>query len=138
MTLTTTLHVNFDGQAADALAFYAEVFGGTVTAVPYGETAEEPEQREQIVWGEMIAPSGVHVMAYDIQRSLPHDRGVNPFYLALRGHDADEVRAAWEGLSQEAEILAPFGPSAFSPLYGKLVDRFGVVWIIDVIAPWNG
>jgi PhnB protein len=31
----------------------------------------------------------------------------------------------------------PFGPASFSPLYGKLTDRFGVTWIIDVIVPWQ-
>ena len=32
MTVTTTTHLNFAGTARAALDFYAEVFGGTVTA----------------------------------------------------------------------------------------------------------
>jgi PhnB protein len=39
--------------------------------------------------------------------------------------------------SEGVTIHVPFGPSVFSPLYGKLTDRFGVSWIIDVVAPWG-
>ena len=45
MTVTTTTHLNFAGTARAALDFYAEVFGGTVTAATYadfGMPAEAP------------------------------------------------------------------------------------------------
>ena len=31
-----------------------------------------------------------------------------------------------------------FGPAAFAPAFGMLTDRFGVTWVLDVAAPYNG
>jgi PhnB protein len=141
MSITTTLHVNFRGQAAEALAFYQSVFGGDLVAVPYGEieAGQSPGQEEQIAWGEVRSPEGFHVMAYDVQDSLPYSPGENAFYLALRSEDAALIERLGGALaaSEGATIHVPFGPASFSPLYGKLTDRFGVTWIIDVIVPWQ-
>jgi PhnB protein len=35
-------------------------------------------------------------------------------------------------------VLQDPGPSVFTPLYGKLTDRFGVTWIIGVAVPYSG
>ncbi|MFY0406553.1 VOC family protein [Solicola sp. PLA-1-18] len=140
MSVTSTLHVNLRGNARQALDFYQSVFGGEVVAVPYGDTpsGQSPRQSEEIAWGQVVSPSGFHVMAYDVQDDLAHDPGLHAYYFALRGTDADEITGYWEALSATAShVEVPLGPSIFSPLYGKLTDQFGVTWIIDVIAPWN-
>ncbi|MGU3435100.1 VOC family protein [Actinomycetes bacterium M1A6_2h] len=139
MTIINALHINLNGNARQALEFYQSVFGGEITAFTYGqvEAGQGPGQSQQIAWGEVSAPSGFHIMAYDVQDSLPYNRGENPFYSAVRSTDADEIRAVFDGLSDGADILVPLGPAVFSPLYGKLVDNFGVVWILDVIAQWT-
>lgn len=134
MTLTATTHVNFTGQAAQALQYWGEVLGGEVVVVPYGAFAEDPSQADEIIWGQVSTPGGLRVMAYDVQRSLPHDAGANPFYLSLESTDADEIRAVWDAFTDGSQVHVPLGPSAFSPLYGKLTDRFGVVWVISVVA----
>lgn len=137
MSVTSTLHVNFRGRAREALEFYHSVFGGDLTVIPYGPmpTGEGPDQSQQVVWGQVLSPSGFHVMAYDVQNSRGFDPGQNPYYFALRSTDAQEITQYWSGLVQGASVEEDLGPSAFSPLYGKLTDRFGVTWIIDVIAP---
>lgn len=141
MSVTTTLHLNFRGQAREALEFYQSIFGGDLIAVPYGDTdsGQGDGQAEQVVWGQLLAPSGVHLMAYDVQAGLPFSPGENAFYVALRSADADEIAALGGALaaSDGVTIHVPFGPASFSPYYGKLTDRFGVTWIIDVIAPWG-
>jgi PhnB protein len=141
MSVITTLHINIRGQAKEALEFYHSVFGGDLVLVPYGETesGQGPDQADQIVWGQVMAPSGFHVMAYDIQDSLPYAAGENPFYLSLRSTDAAELEQLGAALaaSEGVTVHVPFGPSMFSPYYGKLTDRFGVTWIIDVIVPWG-
>lgn len=37
MSVTTTTHLNFRGQAREALQLYASVFGGEVQAFTYGD-----------------------------------------------------------------------------------------------------
>jgi PhnB protein len=31
-------------------------------------------------------------------------------------------------------VVQPFGPSAWAEAYGMVKDRFGVTWVLDVVA----
>lgn len=134
MTVQVTTHLNFDGQAREALAFYATVFGGEPILVTYGELAgvTNPTQARRIIWGQVASAAGFRIMAYDVQPERPWHPGENPFYVSLRGSSQDEITAYWDGLCAGATVLQPLGPSAWSPLYGMLKDRFGVTWVVDV------
>lgn len=134
MTVQVTTHLNFDGQAREALAFYATVFGGEPILVTYGELAGEvdPEQARKIIWGQVASDAGFRIMAYDVQPERPWHPGENAFYVSLRGSSQDEVTTYWQGLSAGATVLQPLGPSAWSPLYGMLKDRFGITWVVDL------
>ncbi|GGX98544.1 hypothetical protein GCM10010510_50180 [Streptomyces anandii JCM 4720] len=58
--------------------------------------------------------------------------------VSVRGDGTDEIGALWERLSQGATVVQPLAPSQWAPLYGMLTDRFGVTWVLDVAAPYNG
>jgi PhnB protein len=141
MSVISTLHVNFRGNAKEALEFYHSVFGGDIVLAPYGdvEAGQSADQSGQVAWGQVQAPNGFHIMAYDVQDSLSYAAGENAFYVSLRSTEAEEIEKLGNALaeSEGVTIHVPFGPSVFSPLYGKLTDRFGVTWIIDVTAPWG-
>jgi len=134
MSLTTTTHLNFRGEARAALAFYRAVFGGDLLVVTYGEAGVPvPEtDRDTVLWGQVTSLSGFSVMAYDVPAHLPHARGENSFFVSLRGTDADEIARHWAGLAQGATIRQALGPAPWSPLYGMLEDRFGIVWVLDL------
>ncbi|MCD0445379.1 VOC family protein [Glycomyces sp. A-F 0318] len=137
MSVNTTPHLNFRGDARAALEFYRSAFGGDLAVITYGDmgTAEDPAEAADIVWGQVSAPGGFRVMAYDVPASRPWSRGEDPFFVSVRGDDPDEITAAWKGLAEGAEVVQPLGPSAWAPLYGMLKDRFGVTWVLDVEAP---
>jgi PhnB protein len=84
------------------------------------------------MWGQVAADNGFHVMAYDVPGRLPYEPGVNPVFVSVRGTDAGEITAYWNGLSAGATVVQDLGPAGWSPLYGMLRDRFGVVWVLDV------
>lgn len=137
MSVKTTPHINFRGDARQALAFYHSIFGGEIALATYGDihAVEDPSQTDQIAFGRVTAPNGFDVMAYDVQPSKEFDRGLNPFYITLQTGDEAEVKAGWAALADGAtEILIPLGPASFSPLYGMLTDRFGVTWIVGLMA----
>ena len=137
MSIAVTPHINFSGQAREALTFYQSVFGGQMALATYADIhqVDDPAQAQSIAWGQVEAPDGFRIMAYDVQTAKPFDHGQNAFYIALHGTDSAEIQARWNRLADGARILTPLGPAAFAPLYGMLTDRFGVTWIIDSGTP---
>ncbi len=110
------------------------MFGGEQTVVTYADAhaVQEPSEADQVMFGQMVAPSGFRVMAYDVPGRLEWHPGVIPAFISVRGPDAEEITRAWERLSEGATVVQPLAPSGWTPLYGMLRDRFGVTWVLDV------
>ena len=149
MAITATTHLNFRGNARQALEFYQSVFGGHLTVVTYGDFGmpKELPDASKIVFGQVTADNGFSIMAYDAPGHSPAAPALTPttrdngltltgerFFVAVGGDTAEEVSALWDKLSDAAEIVEKFGPSQFSPGFGMLTDRFGVTWILQVNA----
>ncbi|MEV6235371.1 VOC family protein [Lentzea sp. NPDC051838] len=146
MSLNAVPHLNFRGQAREALEFYRSVFGGQLTVITYadfGMPAELPGATN-VVFGEVKADNGFRVMAYDVpgpeapiaESTTRRENGTTitdePFFLSVRGESVDEVTPIWEGLADGANVIEKFGPAQWAPAFGMLADRFGVTWIVDV------
>lgn len=139
MTVKTTTHLNFRGQARAALEFYQSAFGGQLVAVTYKDAGavQNPAEADQIMWGQVEAENGFRIMAYDVPSRLGYAPGEIPFFVSLRGSEAAELSALWEKLAAGATIMQPIGPAAWSPLYGMLKDQFGVTWVLDLEVPYG-
>ncbi|GAA1991356.1 VOC family protein [Amycolatopsis minnesotensis] len=150
MSLNAVAHLNFRGQAREALEFYQSVFGGQLTIATYadfGMPAELPGAAN-VVFGQVTADNGFRVMAYDVPGKdapaapgTPTTRRENgttiteePFFLSVHGESVDEVTPVWAGLAKGATVIEPLGPAQWAPAFGMLADRFGVTWIVDVAA----
>ncbi|MDT0431882.1 MULTISPECIES: VOC family protein [Streptomyces] len=140
MSVTSVTHLNFRGEARAALDFYRSVFGGDLATVTYQDAGavDDPAEADQVMWGQVTAENGFRVMAYDVPSRLPWDRGENSFFVSVRGDDAAEVTEYWEKLSVGADVVQPLGPAQWAPLYGMLKDRYGVVWVLDVVSGYGG
>ena len=153
MTITTTTHLNFGGDARSALEFYQSVFGGQLTIATYGDfgmPADIPGS-ENVVFGQIESANGFRVMAYDIPGqtggsvdaagSTHRENGTTvttqPFFVAVRGESLAEVEGYWAALSVGGSIVEPLAASAWSPGFGMLTDSFGVTWVLDVAAAYS-
>lgn len=137
MAIRTVVHLNFQGNARAALAFYHGVFQGQLTLVTYAQfgQADAACDPEQIIWGQVTGEDGIALMAYDVQAGREWDPGTNAFFVSLRGDAIDTVQALWRRLAEGADVLQAPAPSPWSPLYGMLRDRYGVTWVVDVVVP---
>lgn len=133
MSVTTTAHINTRGNARELLSFYANAFDGEVIIATYTDihAVEDPNQTDQVAWGQVTAPNGFRVMAYDVQPSKAFNQGENAYYIALHGDNTDEIQHLWDRLADGANVHTPLAPAPFAPLYGMLTDRYGVTWIVD-------
>jgi len=150
MTITTTTHLNFRGDARAALEFYQSVFGGhTVinTYADFGMPAELPGA-DKVVFGLVAAENGFRVMGYDIpgqsegsiagggstrreNNTTVTDQAV---FVSIGCDGLDELQGYWDALSIGAVVVEPLAASAWSAGFGMLTDRFGVTWSVSVSA----
>jgi PhnB protein len=153
MSITTTTHLNFRGEARAALEFYGAVFGGQATIATYGDFGmpKDVPGADNVVFGQVETADGFRVMAYDIpgaaadaaptSGSTRRENGVTltdqPFFVSVRGESLDEIEPYWNALSADATVVEALAASAWSPGFGMLTDRFGVTWILDVAAAYS-
>ncbi|MEY2859360.1 MAG: hypothetical protein RLZZ74_3673 [Cyanobacteriota bacterium] len=137
--INVTNHLNFRGDARGALEFYQSVFGGDITIITYkdAQNVQHPSEANQVMWGQVAAQNGFRVMAYDVPSRMPWDKGKNAFFVSVRGDSDKEIAALWEKLSDGATVAQPLAPSGWTPLYGMLIDRFGITWVIDVAVEYK-
>jgi PhnB protein len=97
MSITTTTHLNFRGDARAALEFYQAVFGGEITLVTYQDAhnVQDPSEATQIMWGQVQGDNGIHVMAYDVPVRMPYEQGVNSVFVSVRGKNTEEITSYW-------------------------------------------
>ena len=146
MSIRTTTHLNFHGEARSALEFYQSTFGGELTISTYGDfgmPADAPGATH-VVFGQVATTEGFGVMAYDVPGasgaaaagSTRRENGVTitdqAFFLSVRGETLADVQGPWDALSAGAKIVEPLAASAWSAGFGMLTDRFGVTWVMDV------
>ncbi|MDT0318600.1 VOC family protein [Streptomyces millisiae] len=137
MSIATTTHLNFRGDARAALDFYHSVFGGRAVAVTQRDAGnvQHQDEAEWVMWGEVVGDNGFHVMAYDVPSRLPYHPGENTVFVSVRGDDPAEIAELWGKLTVGSTVVRPLEPAPWAPLYGMLRDPFGVTWVLDLAFP---
>jgi PhnB protein len=128
----------FEGRADEAFAFYQRVLGAEVTMLMrYRESPEPPQEQCQ---GSAYSPDKVMhanvrigdstVMASDgLCSGKPSFTG---FALSLPLRDEREARRVFTAFAEGGEVRMPLGKTFWSPCFGMVVDRFGVLWMVTV------
>jgi PhnB protein len=150
MSVQTTTHLNFRGDARAALEFYQSVFGGHSvinTYADFGMPAEIPGA-DKVVFGLIAAENGFRLMGYDIlgqtgggiagggsTRRENHTTITDQaLFVSISSPTLDELQGYWDALAVDATIVEPLAASAWSAGVGMLTDRFGVTWSVSVVA----
>ena len=138
MSITTTTHLNFRGQAREALAFYQSVFGGEIMIATHSQAYPSfpPEEADLVAYGQVESPEGFRIMAYDVPAARPYDPGIAPVFVSIRGTDNEELTRYWTALAEGATVIQPLAPSGWAPLFGMLTDRMGITWVLDIAAAY--
>jgi PhnB protein len=139
MPISATTHLNFRGNAREALNFYHAVFGGDVAIVTYKDAgnAVAASEANHVLFGQVIARSGFRLMAYDVQADKAWHPGENAVYVVVQADSADEITLYWHKMADASTIIQPLAPSQWSPLSGMLKDRFGITWVLSVVSPYQ-
>lgn len=130
-------YIAFPGNAAEAFPYYADVFGGSLNMMKYGDMPP--------MEGMPFEPDPAHVA----HATLDLPGGTITGGDAMPGEDfpirgsaysllyqLDDVGRAKELIARLAEdggsVAMPFEEAPWGDHYGQAFDKFGVMWAFDV------
>jgi PhnB protein len=125
----------FEGQCEEAIEFYRGAVGAEVQGLMrYKESPDQenipPRASAEKVMHASLAIGQSTIMMSDGQCSgKPAFNGVS---LALTVSDEAEAQRAFSALADGGQPFMPLTKTFFSPQFGMLTDRFGLMWMVMV------
>ncbi|MBI2422543.1 MAG: VOC family protein [Candidatus Hydrogenedentes bacterium] len=130
-------YVFFDGRCDEAIAFYTAALGAKVEMLlrfkdgptPSDPNTIKPEMAEKVMHSSLRIGDSI-ILASDGQCiGKPEFEG---FSLSLEVPDKAEADRVFNALADGGQVQMPLGETFFSPQFGMVKDRFGVVWMVIV------
>src|SRR5215472_7917524 len=98
MTSSLNPYLNFNGNARQALEFYASVFGGELNLSTFADfgTKDSPDA-DKIMHGQLQTEADYTLMAADTPPGMEF-QGMHGFGVSVSGDDGDALRGYWDKL----------------------------------------
>ena len=122
----------FDGNCAEAMAFYQSCLGGELTITRLADTPMKdqarPELHDRVAYAR-LERGEVDISATDWQHQTRRPRPGNTVGIYLTGDSYEQLKPVFDRLAQGADrdLLDELRDLPFG-VYGHLADRFGVHW----------
>jgi PhnB protein len=128
-------YLNFNGNARQAMEFYAYVFGGELTLNTFSQVAgvEGPDS-DRIMHAVLETPAGYSIMAADVTSDMEYHAPAG-FSVSLSGDDADALRGYFERLAADGTMIMPLQRQVWGDEFGMCADQFGVSWLVNIAQP---
>ena len=128
-------YLNFNGNARQALEFYASVFGGTLNLSTFADFGgKDAPGADKIMHGQLETEAGYTLMAADAPPGM-ESPGMHGFGVSLSGDDADALRGYYDKLSDGGTVTMPMQKQAWGDEFGMCTDKFGVPWLVNIGQP---
>lgn len=130
-------YLNFNGNCAEAMAFYADVFGGEISFIQtFGESemsAEMPPSMHDLTMHATLRIGDRIIMASDDPSGkYEPPRG---FHVQVGFPDFAKAHGIFETLAEGGEVTMPFAKTFWTSGFGMLRDRFGIPWMVNCDDP---
>jgi PhnB protein len=131
-------YLTFNGNAAEALAFYAQTLGGKIAfSMTFAESpmaADTPADFKNRIMHASLEARGKKLMASDAPPSYKFE-GYKGFTLSVDAQDVKEGEQLFNALAAGGKATMPYGPTFWSAGFGMLEDKFGVPWMVNCVQP---
>jgi len=118
----------FPGNAAEALSFYRDVFGGELQLFDYAAAGRHDGPGDAVAHGQLSGPvelAGADAGADDDAVQM------SGMFLSLLGTaDAATLTRWYERLAADGRAITPLEKRPWGDHDGTLVDRYGIRWLI--------
>ena len=122
----------FNGQAKEAILFYAKALGiahGELKTYKESPMPHEPHQQDWIIHSELIFKGTTLAMFAD---SADAPLSPNPnIHISLNYTNLEEMKVAFKRLAEKGKITMPLEKQFWNATYGQLIDQFGIHWMMN-------
>lgn len=125
-------YLTFPGNAAEAVRTYGRVFGAEPAIHTFGEAGVPGMPADAVMHGTVETPAGT-LMASDAGPGAELVRG-NGVTLSLSGDDDAVLRGWFAALAEGGTVSMPLERQVWGDVFGQCVDRFGVAWMVNIVA----
>ena len=132
-------YVSFNGNCAEAVAFYEKAFNVTADISRYKDAPPEDGYKssantENLIMHAQFEVDGAMIMLCDLPPESPVKIGEN-FAIMAEFDNADKARTVFEALKAGGEVHMELQETFWSKCFGSLTDKFGIGWIISIGCP---
>jgi PhnB protein len=128
----------FDGRCEEAVEFYRKALGAQVDMLMRSDESPEPAPpgmvppgSEKKIMHTSFRIGDTVVMASDDCSGQPRFQG---FSLSLSVSKEAEADRFFNALAAGGKVQMPLTKTFWSPRFGMLTDRYGVGWMVSVVA----
>lgn len=140
MALQVTPFIMLDGQAREAIRFYEQALGAEVVfrqtfgEAPDGSGSDLPAKVKDLVAHSVLRIGDAELFVADFEPDMPNRSG-NQVNICITVDDKEQAEKLYESLQEGGQVNRPLGPIHFSPAYGIVTDKFGVMFQIFTRRP---
>jgi PhnB protein len=124
-------YLNFDGNARQAIEFYASVFGGSPAISTFADlgAADSPDA-DRVMHAMLETDAGYTIMAADYTSEMEY-HPIAGSSVSISGDD-EALRGYFDQLAASGTVTMPMEKQAWGDEFGMCVDGFGVPWLVNI------
>ena len=130
-------YLYFDGQCEEAFKFYEQCLRGKITFMMSWEDSPMPGQAPP-GWAKKILHAGLALGDGVLEGcdAMPGEyKKPQSFCVMLRSKDSKEAERIFNALAEDGTLQIPIAETFWAVRFGKVVDRFGMPWLINCEKP---
>jgi PhnB protein len=131
-------YVTFNGRCEEALEFYKKSVGAEVTGLVRWKDSPDADMKPPPGFEDKIMNAAFRIG----ETALMADDGMdekhaafNGMRLAIEVTDDAEAKRVFTALGQGGNATMPLMKTFWTSSFGMLTDKFGVPWMVNVVAP---
>ena len=125
----------FDGCCEEAIDFYKSALGAEVQMLMRYGDHPEPHPPQMTAPKDKIMHARLQIAGTTVLASDGHCTGspvFRGFGMSITTHDEGDARRKFAALSDGGTVRMPLDKTFFSPAFGMVADKFGVLWMVMV------
>ena len=126
----------FDGRTEEAIDLYRRVLGAEVKMLLRWKDCPVPDMPQQPGRENKVMHAQVQIGDTEVMMSDGECGGqakFQGFSLTLNVPNEAEADRLFNALGEGGQVRMPLGKTFFSPRFGMVADRFGVLWMVIVM-----